>query len=313
MFPLLASLGVFWLTFGVTLALLRFAAGQPGSIEARLADLTKARLGEQSSGVALAWGDNPASAFFKWMKRRIPAPQPNTPRAEKIAQRLLRAGFIRPSALHAFYVIRILTAVAGAALGLVFARLAAAGASAHLSFLLCGAALGLVFPSYYLGRRARWRQGAIARQLSDILDLLTVSVEAGVGLVEAIRFVGAHAERQGQEIGTELALVVADVAAGRSLGEALRSLAERTEVEEIRSLAATLIQSEQLGAPIGAALRASSDALRASRKIRAEEAARKTAVKVLFPVALLVLPAMLIIIAGPVVIQIMRTLATAGR
>ncbi len=117
-------------------------------------------------------------------------------------------------------------------------------------------------PSYYLGRRARIRQSNIAKQLSDVLDLLVVCVEAGMGLFEAIRIVGTECERHGQEIGTELNLVATDISAGASLGQALRGLADRTAVEDIKPLAATLIQSEQLGAQIGPALRASSDALR---------------------------------------------------
>ena len=133
-------------------------------------------------------------------------------------------------------------------------------------------------------------------------------VEAGLGIFEAIKIVGNETERQNQAIGKELALVSGEITAGVTLGMALRNMAERTAVEDIKPLAATLIQSEQLGAQMAPALRASSDALRARRRLRAEEAAQKTTVKILFPLVLFVLPAMIMVIVGPAIIQIMGTL-----
>jgi len=170
-------------------------------------------------------------------------------------------------------------------------------------------AVGYFAPLYYLRRRATRRQKEISRQLSDVLDLLVVCVEAGLGLFEAIKIVGDETERYGQAIGAELALVSVEVAAGGSLGQALRNLADRTAVEDVKPLAATLIQSEQLGSQIGPALRASSDSLRSKRRFRAEEAAQKSTIKILFPLVLFVLPAMLIVLLAPAMIQAMRTLS----
>ncbi len=149
----------------------------------------------------------------------------------------------------------------------MFGALVYHNASDPLLFGIGGIGIGIFVPSYYLGRRARTRQNAIARQLSDVLDLLVVCVEAGMGLFEAIRIVGTECERHGQEIGTELSLVATDISAGASLGQALRGLADRTAVDDIKPLAATLIQSEQLGAQIGPALKSSSDALRMRRRL----------------------------------------------
>ena len=175
-------------------------------------------------------------------------------------------------------------------------------------FGLAGGALGFVAPWVYLSRTARRRQGEIARQLSDVLDLLVVCVEAGLGLFEAIKIVGTESAKQKQAIGRELSLVASEISAGSSLGQALRNLAERTAVDDIKPLAATLIQSEQLGAQIAPALRSSSDALRTRRRLRAEEAAQKTTIKILFPLVLFILPSMLMVIMGPAVIQIINTL-----
>jgi tight adherence protein C len=184
-----------------------------------------------------------------------------------------------------------------------------ASLSQPIMFAMGGVGIGIFVPSYILGRRARQRQNAISRQLSDVLDLLVVCVEAGLGLYEAIRIVGTECERHGQEIGTELSLVTTDISSGNTLGLALRALAERTAVEDIKPLAATMIQSEQLGAQIAPALRASSDALRTRRRLRAEEAAQKASIKILFPLVIFVLPAMIAVIVGPAMISVMRTLA----
>ena len=174
-------------------------------------------------------------------------------------------------------------------------------------------AAGYFGPLYYLRRRAGKRQKEISRQLSDVLDLLVVCVEAGLGLFKAMRKpIGDETERYGQAIGTELAVVSVEVAAGGSLGQALRNLAERTAVEDLKPLAATLIQSEQLGSQIGPALRSSSDSLRTKRRFRAEEAAQKSTIKILFPLVLFILPAMLIVLLAPAMIQAVRTLSSQG-
>ena len=130
-------------------------------------------------------------------------------------------------------------------------------------------------------------------------------------MFEAIKIVGVESARQKQEIGRELSLVATEISAGASLGQAMRNLADRTAVEDLKPLAATLIQSEQLSAQIAPALQASSDALRTRHRLRAEEAAQKTTIKILFPLVLFVLPAMLAVIVGPAVIRIIHTIAHA--
>src|SRR5208283_5134980 len=216
-----------------------------------------------------------STLVFKWASRRIPPPDLNTPKGEKLAQTLAQAGFIKSGAAQTFQVIRVFCAVGSAVTAFLLAAVSGAEFGRIIMFTLAGVTFGLFMPSYYISRRARKRQAAIAKQLSDVLDLLVVCVEAGLGLYEAIKVVGTEAERQKQEIGTELSLVSSEISAGASLGQSMRSLAERTAVEDIKPLAATLIQSEQLGAQIGPALHASSDALRTRRRLRAEESAQK--------------------------------------
>jgi tight adherence protein C len=249
-----------------------------------------------------------SALVFKWASRRIPPPDLTTPKGEKLVQTLAQAGFIKSGAAQTFQVLRVFCGTGAAIFAFIVALVIGVEGGRVFMFTLAGLTFGLFLPSYYISRRARKRQGAIAKQLSDVLDLLVVCVEAGLGLYEAIKVVGTEAERQKQEIGTELSLVSSEISAGASLGQAMRSLAERTAVDDVKPLAATLIQSEQLGAQIGPALHASSDALRTRRRLRAEESAQKASVKILFPLVLFVLPAMIMVIVGPAMIQIIRTL-----
>ena len=264
----------------------------------------------RESGVQSGWVEEPraAGALLRWAMAKLPEPKDNDA-AVKVSRELVRAGFGRASAARMFRLVRVLAVAIGAILGLTVGYLLGYTGSKLIMVLMGGLVLGMMLPGYYLSKRARRRQLRIARQLSDVLDLLVVCVEAGLGLFEAVKIVGEETENQGQEIGQELSLVSGEVSAGLGLGEALRNLAERTAVEDMKPLAATLIQSEQLGAQIGPALRSSSDMLRSKRRLRAEEAAQKTTIKILFPLVLFILPAMLIAILAPALIQAVRTLS----
>lgn len=246
--------------------------------------------------------------LLRWAAARVPTPDVETPAGEKLQQTLRQAGFRSIASPHTFNIVRVCLVLGTATVGALIAIFLGKPTPRIVTFALMGGMLGFFGPMLYIQRRARARQTAIARQLSDVLDLLVVCVEAGLGLHEAIRIVGKESLRHTPEIGHELSLVSAEITAGASMGQALRSLAERTDVEDIKPLAATLIQSEQLGTQIGPALHASADALRTRRRLRAEEAAQKTTVKMLFPLVIFVLPAMLMVIVGPAVVSIIRTL-----
>ena len=289
-------------------ALYVYLYGSHRLVEQRLNELAiKQRMAHTFDDDGEAIPDTLGHALVEWLARKLPAPKSDTPAGEKLSQIVAQAGLLRSDVARTFQAIRLITTLAAGVLGLVLGYMAGGFSRAFLMFF-CGAAVGFLAPSYYLIRRARGRQRQIARQLSDALDLLVVCVEAGLGLFEAIKIVGRETERQQQEIGQELSLVGAEISAGASLGQALRSLAERSAVEDVKPLAATLIQSEQLGAQMAPALRASSEQLLARRKLRAEEAAQKATIKILFPLVLFVLPAMIMVIVGPAIIQVMHTL-----
>ncbi len=283
--------------------------GSHRALEERFADLA---VKIRASGGIFEDEDELDSNFgrmvFRWAATKVPAPDLESPAGEKLQQALVQAGYGSSGTAHTFMVIRVMCLVGSAVVGALITLLLGKPSGMVMLGGIVAGVLGFVLPSVYISRKARARQMEISRQLSDILDLLVVCVEAGLGLFEAIKIVGTESERQKQAIGRELSLVASEISAGASLGQALRNLAERTAVEDIRPLAATLIQSEQLGAQIAPALHASSDALRTRRRLRAEEAAQKTTIKILFPLVLFILPSMLMVIMGPAIIQIINTL-----
>ena len=307
----MVGITVFFLAAGACVALYMAISPQSRTVDERFADLAVKMRVSQGALEGDNQDDNVLRMLFKWAAKRVPAPDLDSPTGEKLKETLAQAGYLKSSAAHSYQVMRVLLAAGGGILGLLICLIFKPGSATPLLLGIGGIGIGIFVPSYYLGRRARLRQSNIAKQLSDVLDLLVVCVEAGMGLFEAIRIVGAECERHGQEIGTELNLVATDISAGASLGQALRGLADRTAVEDIKPLAATLIQSEQLGAQIGPALRSSSDALRQHRRLHAEEDAQKASIKILFPLVIFVLPAMIAVIVGPAMIQVIKTLSSS--
>ncbi len=312
MSPFAIGIVVFFLAAGACVALYLAISPQSRAVDERFADLAVKMRASQGALDGDLQDETVLRMLFRWAAKRVPPPNLDTPTGEKLQQTLAQAGFLKSSAAQTYQVARVLMALGGGVLGLLVGVIFKPASATPLLLAIGGIGIGIFVPSYYLGRRARLRQSNIARQLSDVLDLLVVCVEAGMGLFEAIRIVGTECERHGQEIGTELNLVATDISAGASLGQALRGLADRTAVEDIKPLAATLIQSEQLGAQIGPALRASSDALRTHRRLHAEEDAQKASIKILFPLVIFVLPSMIAVIIGPAMISVLHTLSNPG-
>jgi tight adherence protein C len=269
----------------------------------------KGRRDMSTSGAPVAAVDHQTTrTLLKWAVGRLPKSRTVTPVEEKRAALFVQAGF-KATSVSIFYISKLIAAVCGLLLGLIPSLALGARGSRVILLTIVGTSVGAFLPGYYLGKRAKNRQMEIGRQLSDVLDLLVVCVEAGLGLLQAIKVVGEETKAQQLVIGDELSQVAGEVNAGSSLGQALRALADRSGVADIRPLAATLIQSEQLGAAIGPALRAISDSIRSRRRMAAEEAAQKTTIKILFPLVLMILPAMLLIIIGPAIVQTVRTLS----
>jgi tight adherence protein C len=173
--------------------------------------------------------------------------------------------------------------------------------------------LGYVLPAFYIAARIKSRQKQMQKALPDALDLLVVCVEAGLGLNQALVRVSEEIERVSTVLSEQIGLVNLEIRAGTPRDEALRNLADRTGLEDIRSLVAMLIQTDRFGTSIAQALRVQSETLRTKRRQRAEEAAAKTTIKLVFPLVLFIFPAMFVVILGPALIQIFEVLANFGR
>ena len=309
MSPLLISVVVFLVLAGAASAFYISATSGQHQMHSRMSQVgRRARINMAAAGMPVA-DQQMTRALLKWAVRRLPHPKVVTRRGTKLRELLVQAGFKASSGVAIFQVSKLAAAVSGLLLGLIPSLVFGLRGGRVILLTIMGAAIGSFIPGYYLNKRAKNRQIDIGRQLSDVLDLLVVCVEAGLGLLEAIKVVGDETKAQELVIGYELSQVAAEVNSGASLGQALRSLADRSGVADIKPLAATLIQSEQLGAAIGPALRAISDSIRSHRRLYAEEAAQKTTIKILFPLVLMILPAMLLIIIGPAIVQTVRTLS----
>jgi tight adherence protein C len=176
-------------------------------------------------------------------------------------------------------------------------------------FLLVGVpAFGFFLPRFVLKRLIKKRQHLITIGLPDALDLTVICVEAGLALDQAMMRVGEDLRHAHPELSDEFHLVNLEMRAGKPRSEALRNLSERTGVNDVRALVATLVQTDRFGTSVAQALRVHSDSLRTERRQRAEEAAAKTTIKMVIPLAVFILPSILIVSVGPAMIQLYRTL-----
>ncbi len=168
---------------------------------------------------------------------------------------------------------------------------------------VCGL-LGYYLPLLWLNSRVRKRQGALLRALPDGLDMLNVCVTAGLGFDAALSRVG---ERWDNALADEFGRVVSEIRLGKVRREALQDFAARTEVTEIENFVATVVQADQLGVSIAKVLRTQAEQMRILRRQRAEELARQATIKLLFPLVFLIFPAMLAVLLGPAVPQLLST------
>jgi tight adherence protein C len=219
-------------------------------------------------------------------------------------KRLTRAGFRNESAVKLFYGSKVLIPIFLCAIALV------SGLGKHSPLFVYGAALGIGFigPDFWLGRRIKSRQNKIRKGLPDVLDLLIICIEAGLSLDQATARAAQELAKAQPEMCEELTIVVLEQRAGRPRAEAWKHLADRTDLDCIRSLVSMLIQSEQLGTSIGKTLRTHSDTMRVQRVQSVEEAAAKLTIKLLFPLVLFIFPALFVVVLGPAAIQIMGSL-----
>jgi tight adherence protein C len=225
----------------------------------------------------------------------------------KLRQRLITAGYRGRDALVVFLGIRV--GVALAAFG-VFVLPVFRRPSLMVALIAC--AVGYVLPSMVLARMAKRRQHRIRLGLPDALDLLVVSVEAGLGLDQAIQRVSAELAFAHPDLCDELRLINLELRAGKARPDALHNLAERTGLDDIRELVTMLVQTDKFGTSVAQSLRVHSETVRTKRRQRAEEAAAKIGVKMVFPLVLCIFPAIYVVTLGPAAIRFMQVLGPTG-
>ncbi len=249
------------------------------------------------------------SLMFQEMIKKLGAMLPASPRDVGVIQRrLIRAGIRNPNALKILYGTKLLLGVALP----VLMGLAVAGSPADpsnkVAAVLTAAAVGFFGPNEYIRMRAKKRQKEIRRGLPNALDLMVVCVESGLGLDQAIIQVAKELEHAHPDISEEFSLVNLELKAGKRRMDALRNLAERTAVDDLKKLVAVLIQADRFGTGVAPSLRGHSDYMRVQARQAAEEKAAKLGVKLVFPIFFCILPSLFVVTVGPVVVRIIRDL-----
>jgi tight adherence protein C len=221
-----------------------------------------------------------------------------------LSSRLSFAGLRGAHAPALFLGIRTLISVGPALLVVVPA--VSSGNPLGRTFMIAVAVFlaGHLMMNLFLRRRIQERTGKITRALPDALDLMVVCLEAGLGLNATIGRVGEERAETKDLLGDEFAQVALELRNGRSRADALRALGDRNGVDDLKSLVGLIIQSDRLGASMARTLRTHADLLRTKRRQRAEEAARKLPVKMLFPLAFLILPVLFVVTTGPALLKL---------
>lgn len=226
-----------------------------------------------------------------------------------LQRKFINAGWRNPDAPKIYFAIKtILTFGIPLVLYLIFATLIDPEKRILLLIiLLVGSAIGYYLPNIVLSNAVMKRQREVFETFPDSLDLLTICMEAGLSFDQALSKVANEIGIKSKTLSEELELVMMEMRSGFSRERALRNLAMRTGVEDVDTLATMVIQSERFGTSVGDSLRVQSDNLRTKRRLKAEEAAAKIALKLLFPLIFFLFPMLFIVIMGPAVLQIFKT------
>ncbi|MEY2619413.1 MAG: hypothetical protein RL522_2415 [Pseudomonadota bacterium] len=224
------------------------------------------------------------------------------------------AGWRSPVALQIYFISKTLLTVLLATLGwsVLHAQGWPANTLLRMALVIAAAAVGYYLPDAVLSLRIQRRQQALLHAFPDALDLLRLCVQAGLGLDAAIERVGREMRYARPVLFEELAITGLALRAGSSRTEALRNLAQRVGLKDIDALVSMLIQADRFGTSVSESLTVHADALRTQRRLRAEEAAAKLPVKLLFPLIFCVFPSLLTVLLGPVVVTIARQFVKAG-
>ena len=267
---------------------------------------------ERVSGVSIDprehAGPHPSLVFADLMKKLGNVIPSNPKDANTMQKRLIRAGFRGENALKTLYGAKLVFAILLPVIMLLIVASSGAEQSNKVMAVLAAAAMGFFGPNEYVKTAGTRRQKQIQRGLSNSLDLMVVCVESGLGLDQAIMQVAKELEHAHPEISEEYTLVNLELKAGKRRIEALRNLAERTGVNDLKKLVAVLIQADRFGTGVAASLRGHADYMRVQARQIAEEKAAKLGVKLIFPIFFCILPTLFVVTVGPVAVRIVREL-----
>jgi len=224
--------------------------------------------------------------------------------AAKLQKRLLQAGYRSPDAAMAFRAIQISLIVALPTLVITTSYLLDRPFNTTVVLSLLGAAKGFYLPRVILSNKIKQRKLRITWGLADTLDLLVVAVEAGLGLNAALNRVAEELKKTHPDLHYELELVNLEIRVGRGREEALRNLAERTGVDDIRAFVALLIQADRYGSSIAKAVRVFADSLRTKRRQKAEQMSQKATLKLIFPLTAFLFPVIILVILAPAALNL---------
>jgi len=304
-FITLGAMGIYWLMFRPASAAterlrqMGETGGGGAAIRAGGVDLS-ANAASDDGMTALA------ERMAKPLHRLAP---PSAAEAKKLQKQLMQAGYRSPNAPVLFRAIQISVLVGLPGMVALGCALLARPLDSAVTWILMAFVAGFFLPRYVLRKMVKGRQQRVRWGLADALDLLVVSIEAGLGLNAAIVKVGEELREVHPDISEEFELTNLEIRVGRDRDEALRNLAERTGVDDLRSLVAMLIQADRFGTSIARAVRVYADSLRTKRRQRAEQAAQKAAVKLLFPLACFLFPTLFIAILGPAALNLIDSFA----
>jgi tight adherence protein C len=267
-------------------------------IRARLSAMVDARVG--SSTIPLFGLFHPRQGAMQQMVRPFQNVLPRSTQEVSVVQkRLIRAGFRKDSDVSMFYGAKVLVPLSL----VLLATLTQIYTWGPFFVYALAAGLGFLAPDFWLGNRISSRQLKIRLGLPEALDLMVICSEAGLSLDQDILKVSHELRLSQPEVADEFGLLMLEQKAGRPRAEALKALADRTNIDSVRTLVNTLIQADTFGTSIAKALRVFSDTMRTQRRQKAEERAAKTTVKLVFPLVFFIFPSLFVVALGPSMIK----------
>jgi tight adherence protein C len=286
--------------FAAITLLIFMAVGDRTPAEVRLAQLQSDRLNTAESDVWESFDvqdlfsvvTRPLAPFRDWLRSRD----------SQLAYRLSVAGFRRADDPDTFLSCKLLAPILGVLVATFF------GSDNFLFLGMLFGVTGFFAPDMYLFYRMGKRKTAINKALPDALDLLVICMEAGLGIDQATLRIAKEIEIVYPELSDELSIIGFEQRAGKPRLDAWRSMSERVDLDTVRQFVAMLVQTDKLGTPIARALGQFADSLRTKRLLMAEEQAAKTTVKLIFPLAIFIFPALFVVLLGPGILTVLKAL-----